>query len=83
MPVPAISKRFGLTVRRRRTEAGLTQEALAERAGLHATYIGMVERGIRNPTLDVALRISRALKADLSVLISESLLERAGKGRKG
>ena len=83
MPVPTISKRFGLTVRKYRTEAGLTQEALAERAGLHATYIGMVERGIRNPTLDVALRISKALKAELPVLISKSLPDRGGKGRKG
>jgi len=56
MPVPAISKRFGAAVRRRRTGANLTQEKLAELAGIHPTYVGMVERGIRNPTLDVAAR---------------------------
>lgn len=83
MPVPAISKRFGLTVRKHRSAAGLTQEKLAERAGLHATYIGMVERGIRNPTLDVALRIAKALKAELPILIAESLSDRGEKGRKG
>jgi transcriptional regulator with XRE-family HTH domain len=82
MPVPAVSKRFGLTVRKHRTEAGLTQETLAERAGLHATYIGMVERGVRNPTLDVALRIAKGLEADLPVLLSEALSDRGGKGRR-
>jgi transcriptional regulator with XRE-family HTH domain len=74
--VPAISKRFGIAVRNRRVGAGITQECLAERAGLHATYVGMVERGVRNPTLDVAARIAGALKVDLPVLISESLGER-------
>jgi transcriptional regulator with XRE-family HTH domain len=63
MPLPLISKQFGLAVRKYRTEAGLTQEALAERAGLHATYVGMVERGIRNPTLDVASELPRLLKS--------------------
>lgn len=57
-----LSKRFGVTVRKRRSEAGLSQETLAELAQLHPNYVGMVERGIRNPTLDVASRIAKALK---------------------
>jgi transcriptional regulator with XRE-family HTH domain len=56
MPVPTISKRFGVAVRRRRMRANITQEKLAELAGIHPTYVGMIERGIRNPTLDVAAR---------------------------
>ena len=43
--------------------AGLSQEKLAETAGLHPTYVSMVERGIRNPTLDVAARIAKALES--------------------
>jgi transcriptional regulator with XRE-family HTH domain len=82
MPVPAISKRFGIAVRNHRIAAAITQEVLAERAGLHATYVGMVERGIRNSTLDVAARIAKALKADLPILIGEALPERVGRARR-
>lgn len=78
----AVSRRFGLAVRNRRIAAGITQEALAEGAGIHATYVGMVERGLRNPTLDVAARIAKALKAGHSALIAESLSERTGRGRR-
>ena len=56
--------------------AGLTQEKLAERAGLHPTYISMVERGVRNPTLDAAVRIAKALKVALPRLIEEALQPR-------
>ena len=81
MAVPPISKRFGINVRKHRMLAGFSQEFLAEKAGLHATYIGMIERGIRNPTLDAAARIAIALDLELPALISESLPERKGKGR--
>ena len=67
-----LSKRFGVTVRKRRSEAGLSQETLAELAQLHPNYVGMVERGIRNPTLDVASRIAKALKVDFPTLIKEA-----------
>lgn len=73
MPVPKISRRFGSAVRARRIAAGLSQEKLAESAGLHPTYISMVERGVRNPTLDASARIAAALKAKLSTLIEEAL----------
>jgi len=82
MAFPAISKRFGIAVRNRRIALDLTQELLAERAGLHATYVGMIERGIRNPTLDVAERLAKALKVELPILTAESLAERSAKGRK-
>jgi transcriptional regulator with XRE-family HTH domain len=72
MPSPSISKLFGAAVRQRRMAAGLSQEALAERAGLHPTYVSMVERGVRNPTLDVAARIAKALKVGLPKLVEEA-----------
>ena len=59
-------------VRGHRNKAGLSQEKLAELAGLHPTYVGMIERGVRNATLDVAARIAQALKADLPKLIGEA-----------
>jgi transcriptional regulator with XRE-family HTH domain len=52
---------FGRAVRRRRAEVGLSQEALADRAGIHRTYIGGIERGERNPTLLMIHRLARAL----------------------
>jgi transcriptional regulator with XRE-family HTH domain len=79
-----LSKDFGNAVRRRRTAAGLSQEKLAESAGLHPTYVSMVERGVRNPTLDVAARIAKALKVPLPRLVEEAQTcrGRAIKGRK-
>lgn len=45
----------------RRYEIGLTQEELAEKAGLHPTYVGSVERGERNIALENIIGLSRAL----------------------
>ena len=59
-------------MRARRSELELTQEVLAERAGVHPTYIGMVERGERNCSLDVASEIAEALNTPLSKLIEEA-----------
>ena len=58
--------RFGDIVRRARAEAGLSQEELADRAGLDRSYVGGVERGERNPTLVVIAKIAKGL--GLSVL---------------
>jgi transcriptional regulator with XRE-family HTH domain len=70
-----IRERFGDAVRGRREELGLTQEDLAERAGIHRTYLSDVERGGRNVSL---VNIER-LAAALSLLTSElfRLVERA------
>jgi transcriptional regulator with XRE-family HTH domain len=62
---------FGETVRKFRTARGLSQEKLAEHAGIHRTYIGDVERGLRNIALVNMHRIASALKVPLSSLISE------------
>ena len=57
-------------IRRIRLEIGLSQEKLAEQAGLHRTYIGGVERGERNITLSSLERIARALHTTPTQLIS-------------
>ena len=54
--------KFGRRVRELRTKAGLSQEALAELAGLHRTYIGGIERGERNVGLLNLVRLARALR---------------------
>ena len=52
---------FGETVRRFRENEGISQEALAERCGLHRTYIGSIERGERNVSLANIVRVAHAL----------------------
>ena len=60
---------FGRNVRRLRKERGLSQEALADEVGLAVTYVGQIERGLRNPTLDVVERFAVILETNpLSLL---------------
>jgi len=59
--VPQERRAFGLRVRDLRVGAGLTQEDLAERSGLHRTYIVGVETGQRNLSLDAIHKIARGL----------------------
>lgn len=54
-------KAFGLKVRMRRFEIDITQEELAERADLHPTYVGSVERGERNIALENIIALARSL----------------------
>lgn len=63
-------KRFGQRVRELRLIAELSQEELAERAGLHRTYIGGIERGERNVGVLNLLRLARALRVRPSELLS-------------
>ncbi len=53
----------------KRTELGMSQEVLAEEAGLHRTYIGSVERGERNVSIDNMERLAKALGADIVDLL--------------
>lgn len=56
-----LAQTFGVNVRRMRKERSLSQEALAHETGLAPTYVGQLERGQRNPTLDVVERIAEVL----------------------
>lgn len=60
----AALKEFGSRVRHRRRALGLSQEKLAERAGLHRTYMGAVERGERNLAVLNILRLAEALAVE-------------------
>lgn len=59
----------GQVIRELRTQAGLSQEALAHEAGIDRSYIGGIERGEHNMTLINLLRISRCLKISVSELL--------------
>jgi transcriptional regulator with XRE-family HTH domain len=59
---------FGLNVRKRREARQFTQEALAEKARLHPTYVSGIERGVRNPSVLIIARIAKGLGASVSEL---------------
>lgn len=61
---------FGARVRKLRTGLGLSQEALAERAELHWTYISGVERGVRNPGLNIIARLAKGLDVSPAELLA-------------
>ena len=65
---------FGENVRRVRLERGMTLEALAVEVGLAYSYMGGIERGQKNPTLDVVERIASALGIDPISLLSKNCI---------
>jgi transcriptional regulator with XRE-family HTH domain len=67
-PDPRIE--LGKSVRKRRLALGLSQEALAERADLHWTYIGGIERGERNVSLVNIVKVAHALDVTPSKLLA-------------
>ena len=66
-----ISKIIGQRIRNYRTQQGLSQEKLAEMAGCHPTYIGQLERGEKNATLESIEKIASALNISLSQLFEK------------
>jgi transcriptional regulator with XRE-family HTH domain len=58
--------KFGDKVRSERAKLGLSQEELASRAGVHRTYIGMIERAEKNITLENIEKVAKALDIALS-----------------
>ena len=64
-------QKFGETVRRLRKQAGLSQEALAERANLSADFLGFIERGENVPTLTTILQLAHALGVQPSKIIKD------------
>jgi transcriptional regulator with XRE-family HTH domain len=66
-----LQRQFGKLIKRRREAAGLTQEALADAAGIHRTYISLLERGQRAPTIEVVRLLAKALKTTMTSIIAE------------
>ncbi len=62
-------KSFAEVLREIRQENGLSQEELADRAGLHRTYISQVERGLKSPSLRSLEQIAQALGLPPSALL--------------
>lgn len=62
-------QRFARNLKLKRAELGLSQEAAAEVAGLHRTYIGSIERAERNVSIDSMERLASALGVDIVDLL--------------
>ena len=70
MPVSQQHRRIlGETIRARRTESDLSQEKLAEKAGLSTVFISRVERGIESPSVDSLVKIAKALEVRVQNLV--------------
>lgn len=59
---------LGLSIKKTREKKRFTQEKLAEKADVHTSYIGQIERGLRYPSLKVLFRIADAMKIKISEL---------------
>jgi transcriptional regulator with XRE-family HTH domain len=64
-----IAATFGSVLREKREEAGISQEELADRAGLHRTYVSLIERGKRTASIEVVRRVASALGVSMADLI--------------
>ena len=64
-------EKFGKKVREERLKQGLSQEKLATKAGVHRTYIGMIERAEKNITLENIEKIAKALSLNLKDIFKD------------
>ena len=66
---PALQESFGTVLRRLRIKKGLSQEALALESGLDRTFVSMLERGLRQPTLSSLFALAEALRIPSSRIV--------------
>jgi transcriptional regulator with XRE-family HTH domain len=64
-----IAATFGAVLREKREAAGISQEQLADHAGLHRTYVSLIERGKRTASIEVVRRVALALGVSMAELI--------------
>jgi transcriptional regulator with XRE-family HTH domain len=67
-----MSDAFSRLVKKHREKKGLSRAALAKRAGLHQTYVGLLEREERSPNLDTAKALADALRLPLAQMVAEA-----------
>jgi transcriptional regulator with XRE-family HTH domain len=68
-------------IRKERERQGISMNALSERSGLSQAMISLVERDLRNPTLDTLLRIANALDLDLGKMLSKATMRAGSKNK--
>ncbi|WP_323143588.1 helix-turn-helix domain-containing protein [Massilia phyllosphaerae] len=76
MPVPLsqdeLRARLANNIRQQRYAMNLSQEGLAQLAGVHRTFVSQIERGLRNVSLDVLLKLANTLQVDPVELLRSS-----------
>ena len=72
MVVPELRNTLGIVIKTERSALGISQEELAERAGLHRTYVSDVERGARNPSIASVEKLAQALKLPIGALFDRT-----------
>jgi transcriptional regulator with XRE-family HTH domain len=70
---------FGRVLRECRRQAGMSQESLALRANIDRTYVSMLERGIRSPTLQIVFRLGEVLGLSGATLVSRTASHLSGR----
>ena len=70
--IPKERRLLGAAVRVRRRALGMSQEEFAEKVDCHRNFVGRIERGEQNPTVDTLVRIARALRCKISDLFFEA-----------
>lgn len=68
--VASLSQAFGVALRKQRNARGLSQQGLALQSGLDRTYISLLERGLRQPTLATLFALATVLQVSPSELIA-------------
>lgn len=71
--IDGANQRLGNRIRQLRLAKAWSQEQLADETGLHRTYIGGIERGLRNPAVQNVARIAHALGVPISTLFEDGL----------
>lgn len=69
--VPDLQKTLGKRIRDLRAKKGFSQESFADHCGLHRTYMGGIERGERNLTIQTVLTVARGLGMSISDLFTD------------
>lgn len=67
-----ISIKLGQVIRERRKSLALSQEKLAFASGLHRTYISLIERGLKSPTIETLFKLSKTLGVRPSELMADA-----------
>lgn len=69
---PRLSRFFAVVLQRHRESQKLSRQGLAERAGLHQTAVGLIERSLRSPNIDTLHALAKALQIDAWRLLQEA-----------
>jgi len=72
IPLPIYRRKLGDAIRHRRKIRKLSQEKLAEHADVHRNYIGLIERGEQNITIESLVKVAKALKCKVMDLVVDA-----------